>query len=187
MMLLTARPASGRKKGVAPMTPFHAGPLVWKQDAARQRRFELHAAEERIAVLEFLKTFGTLARGEAASGAWTFKRTGFMSPIVTARREGEAEDCAMYHPNFSASQGHVRLSAGEIFEFRLAGLWSRSAILVDNQRREVFRIHLKGEFSAGATVEVSQPEAREIELLLMMTWYVLVLQMQDEALRTERQ
>jgi hypothetical protein len=169
------------------MTPHHAGPLVWKQDAARQRRFELQAGAERAAVLEFLKTFGTLARGEAASGAWTFKRTGFMSPIVTARREGEEEDCAIYHPNFSASQGHLRLSTGGMFEFRLAGLWSRSASLVDNQRREVFRIHLKGEFSAGATVEVSQPEARALDLLLLMTWYVLVLQMQDEALRAERQ
>ncbi len=168
------------------MTPFHArlaGPLVWKQGAASQRHWELHAGSELIADLDFLKTFGTLARGRTAAGAWTLKRTGFMSPVVTARREGENEDCALYHPNFSASQGQLRLGTGEPFEFRLGGVWSRSAILMDNGRREVFRIHLKGEFTAGATVEVRQPETPAIELLLLMTWYVLVLQMQDEALR----
>lgn len=172
------------------MTPFRAGlagPLVWKQSAAVQRHYELRAGEERIAELEFLKTFGTLARGRAATGVWTFKRTGFLSPVVTARREGEDKDCAMYHPNFSASQGQLRLASGEAFEFRLAGVWSRSAILVDNARREVFRIHLKGEFSAGAAVEVRLPETPELELLLLLAWYVLVLQMQDEALRAGRQ
>lgn len=170
------------------MTPLAAGgvgTLVWKQDAARQRRYELHAGQDRIAALEFVKTFGTLARGEAASGAWTLKRTGFLSPVVTARREGEEKDCAIYHPNFAASQGQCRLSTGEMFELRLSGLWSRSAILVDNERREVFRIHLKGEFSAGASVEVRAPQTPSLDLLLLLTWYVLVLQMQDEALRSE--
>lgn len=172
------------------MTPLHAGlagPLVWKQDAARQRHYELRAGQDRTAELGFLKTFGTLARGASVDGAWTFKRTGFLSPIVTARREGENEDCAQYHPNFGASQGQLRLSTGETFEFRMAGVWTRSAILVDNGRREVFRIHLKGEFSAGAAVELRQPDTPALDLLLLLTWYVLVLQMQDEALRAGRQ
>lgn len=172
------------------MTQFQtglAGPLEWKQSAGAQRRYELRAGGEKAAELEFVKTFGTLARGRAAAGAWTLERTGFLSPIVTARREGEDEECAIYHPNFSASQGQLRLASGEVFEFRLAGVWSRSAILVDNQKREVFRVHLKGEFSAGATVEVRLPETPELELLLLMAWYVLVLQMQDEALRAGRE
>lgn len=172
------------------MTPFQAGlagPLVWKQSAAAQRHYELRAGGEKVAELEFVKMFGTLARGRAAAGAWTFKRTGFLSPIVTARREGEEADCALYHPNFSASQGQLRLASGEEFEFRMAGVWSRSAILVDNDRREVFRIHLKGEFSAGASVEVRLPETPGLELLLLVAWYVLVLQMQDEALRAGRE
>jgi hypothetical protein len=161
-----------------------SGPLVWKQSAATQRHYELRAGETTVAELDFLKAFGTLARGRAASGVWTFKRTGFLSPIVTARREGESEDCAFYHPNFSASQGQLRLASGEAFEFRLAGIWARSAILIDNDRREVFRVHLKGESGAGATVEVRLPETPGIELLLLLCWYVLVLQMQDESLRS---
>lgn len=172
------------------MTPFQAGlagPLEWRQSAAAQRQYELRAGGEKVAELEFLKTFGTLARGRAAAGAWTLKRAGFLSPVVTARREGEDQDCATYHPNFGASRGQLRLAPGEAFELRLAGVWSRNAILMDNQRREVFRMHLKGEFSAGATVEVRLPGTPGLELLLLMAWYVLVLEMQDEALRTEGQ
>lgn len=169
------------------MTPFASaasGSLVWKQSAATQRHYELRAGDNLVAELDFLKAFGTLARGRAASGTWTFKRTGFLSPIVTARREGESADCALYHPNFSASQGQLRLASGVAFEFRLAGVWTRSAILTDNDRREVFRVHLKGESGAGATVEVRLAETPGIELLLVLCWYVLVLQMQDESLRS---
>ncbi len=169
---------------MTPAASVESGPLVWKQSAATQRHYELRAGDAVVAELEFLKTFGTLARGRAASGAWTFKRTGFLSPIVTARREGENEDCALYHPNFSLSQGQLRLSTGEGFEFRMAGIWTRSAILIDNDRREVFRIHLKGESGAGATVVVRLPQTPALELLLLLCWYVLVLQMQDESLRS---
>ncbi len=80
------------------MTPagsVESGPLVWKQGAATQRHYELRAGEALVAELDFLKAFGTLARGRAASGAWTFKRTGFLSPVVTARSEGGSEDCAL--------------------------------------------------------------------------------------------
>ncbi|MCS7044262.1 MAG: hypothetical protein N2036_15920 [Bryobacteraceae bacterium] len=170
---------------MTPIRPDLLRSLAWKQGAAQQRHYELRAGEETIAELDFLKTFGTLARGRTAERSWTFKRAGFLSPIVTARVEGAAEDCALYHPNFSASQGQLRLASGENYEFRLAGVWSRQAALVDGARREVFRLHLKGDAALGATVEVRLPETPEIGLLLLLTWYVLVLQLQDEALRAE--
>lgn len=170
------------------MMPNRAGlpaQLAWKQSPAQPRRYELRAGEDLIAELDFLKAFGTLARGRAGERSWTFQRAGFLSPIVTARVEGAAEDCAVYHPNFSASQGQLRLASGASYEFRLAGVWSRQALLVDNERREVFRIHLKGDPALGSTVEVRLPAAPEIELLLLLAWYVLVLQMQDEQLRAQ--
>ncbi len=189
-MMEAARPPWGRRKAGAAMIPVQPAlpsPLVWRQGPASPRLWELRAGEDAVAELEFLKAFGTLARGRAAKGAWTLKRTGFLSPIITARREGEEQDCAWYHPNFSASQGQLRLESGAAFEFRQAGVWSRSATLVDDERREVFRIHLKGETGAGATVDLRQPETAGIELLLIMAWYVLVLQMQDESLRASQQ
>lgn len=170
------------------MTPIRAdlpAQLAWKQSPAQPRHYELRAGEDLIAELDFLKAFGTLARGRAGERSWTFKRAGFLSPIVTARVEGAGDDCAIYHPNFSSSQGQLRLADGRNFELRLGGVWSRQALLVDNERREVFRIHLKGDPSLGSTVEVRLPGTPEIELLLLLAWYVLVLQMQDEQLRAQ--
>lgn len=170
------------------MTPLRAdlpGQLVWKQGPAQPRHYELRAGDEVIAELDFLKAFGTLARGRAGGQAWTFKRSGFLAPVVTARVEGAADDCAEYHPNFSSSQGQLRLASGASYGFRLAGVWSHQAVLVDSDRREVFRMHLKGDASLGAAVEVRLPETPEIALLLLLTWYVLVLQMQDEQLRAQ--
>jgi len=165
--------------------PERSGSLAWKQSPAQPRHYELRAGEDTVAELEFLKTFGTLAHGRTAEQSWTFKRTGFLSPVATARVEGSGQEAAVFHPDFSGTHGQIRLSGGDIFEFRLAGVWSRQALLVDNSRREVFRIHLKGDAALGAAVEVRLPETPEITLLLLMTWYVLVLQMQEEALRAQ--
>ncbi|MGB9611108.1 MAG: hypothetical protein ACPL7M_09055 [Bryobacteraceae bacterium] len=165
--------------------PERSGSLAWKQSPAQPRHYELRAGEDTVAELEFLKTFGTLARGRTPQQSWTFKRTGFLSPIATARVEGAGQDAAVFHPDFSGTHGQIRLASGEIFEFRLAGVWSRQALLVDDSRREVFRMHLKGDASLGAAVDVRLPETPEIALLLLMTWYVLMLQMQEEALRAQ--
>lgn len=170
---------------MTPIRPDLLRALAWKQDPAQQRHYELRAGDDAIAALDFLKMFGTLARGRTAERSWTFKRAGFLSPLVTARVEGAEEDCAVYHPNFSSSQGQLRLADGRNFELRLGGVWSRQAVLVDNDRREVFRIHLRGDPSLGAAVEVRLPETPEIALLLLLAWYVLVLQMQDESLRAQ--
>jgi hypothetical protein len=139
---------------MSPMQPDKLRSLAWKQDPARQRRFDLHAGEDILASLEF-----------------------------TVREEGREEDCAIYYPNFALSQGQIRLASGEQFELRLGGIWTRSASLVDNQRREVFRIQFKGDSALGATVGVRLPETPDLDLLLLLAWYVLVLQMQDESLR----
>jgi len=168
---------------MTPMQPDQLRSLAWKQAPAHQRRFDLFAGEDLIASLEFLKTFGTLARGSTAARSWTFKRAGFLSPIVTVREEGREDDCAIYHPNFALSQGQIRLASGAQFELRLGGIWTRSASLLDNERREVFSVHLKGDYALGATVDVRLPQTPEIDLLLLLAWYVLVLQMQDESLR----
>lgn len=170
---------------MTPMRPDLLRSLAWKQVPAQPRSYELRSGDDVLAGLEFLKIFGTLARGRTAEQSWTFKRAGFLSPIVTARVEGGTQECAVFHPDFSGSHGQIRLAGGENFEFRLAGVWSRHALLVDDSRREVFRIHLKGDAALGATVEVRLPETPALALLLLLTWYVLVLQMQEEAMRQE--
>src|SRR5579871_3788918 len=54
---------------------------------------------------------GSLARGETASGEWTFKREGFLHPRITVRKTGV--DCNYGALSLSANgNGKLSLSGG---------------------------------------------------------------------------
>src|SRR5262245_2644107 len=57
-------------------------PLRWVQTGSLPRGFELRAGKEGLATLRWQKMLGSLAVGESASGAWSFKRGGFLNPRV---------------------------------------------------------------------------------------------------------
>lgn len=164
---------------MVPIRPQLLHGLAWRQDSAFHRHFQLKAGDSVLAELDFLKTFGTLARGRTAGQCWTFKRTGFLSPLVTARIEGSDADLAVYHPNFFASRGELRLSQGETLELKSINFWAREWLLTGGDHAGILRLHNKGLLRQGAEVEVLAPGREDVALLLLMSWYILVLQMQD--------
>ena len=155
--------------------------LEWRQPAAFSRTYELKSGDSVLAGLAFQKVFGTLARAWTAGAAWTFKRAGFLTPVVTVRAEGSETDIATYHPNWTGNKGLLQLPGGERMEFRTTSFWAGEWALHDAQGAEVLRFHNKGLLHHGANVEVSEVgKARaDIALLLALCWYILVLHMQD--------
>lgn len=157
--------------------------LEWRQPAAFSRTYELKSGDSELAGLAFQKVFGTLARAWTAGAAWTFKRAGFLTPVVTARVEGSETDIAIYHPNWTGHKGLLELEGGERLEFRTTNFWASEWALNDAQGAEVLRFHNKGLLHHGASVEVSEAgKARaDIAMLLALCWYILVLHMQDSS------
>ena len=167
------------------MLPIQANQLAgleWSQPSGFSRRYELKAGDTMLAELAFQKTFGTLAEATTAESVWTCKRSGFLTPHVTARLAGSEADVAVYEPNWTSTKGRLRIG-GEVLELKVGNFWGTQWVVLDSQGAEIMRLKNQGVLHHGATVEVSE-KARsraDMALLLTMVWYILLLHMQDTA------
>jgi len=160
--------------------------LVWDQPSGFSRRYELRLGETKLAQLEFAKLLGTLAQANTAEGAYTFKRTGFLKSVVTARVATSDHEVAAYEPNLMASRGRLVLSTGEVFELKSVNFWSSEWALLAASGEELIRFHNKGMLKSGANVDIgpSLSNRTDAGLLLSFCWYILLLHMMDTAATT---
>jgi hypothetical protein len=168
------------------MLPFSSLPesgLMWTQPKAHTRSFELRSGDKLIAQLDFDSAFGSRASAKTSTSGWTFKRTGFFSPKVTARIDGEAQDVAVYHPSFTGSHGSLDLASGERLQLKCVNFWSTEWAVADANDDTLLICHNRGVFSQGAELEIcEQAQHRsDIPLLASLLWYVLILYMEDAA------
>lgn len=168
------------------MIPIASGAgdaIEWVQPSAMSRAWELRDGDRTAGLLTFRSAFGSLAAAQFEAGAWTFKRTGFFSPKVTARREGEETDIAVYEPAFSRSKGVLRLAGGETLHVHSTNFWQTEWTLSDDAGNLLIECHNRGVFRRGARVNVSDTGRRrpDLSMLVGLFWYILVLYMEDSA------
>lgn len=182
--------------------------LIWRQPSAFKQEYELRAGDETLAALRWQKTLGSLALAETAEGSWTFKRSGFWQPRVTARPVDSERDIATFKPEWN---GGGTLTTNRSRHFRLVNIsfwgweWGwREADAGPPLVRFVSKGALRTEAqvvlapAAAALPETAQlddlyrplpPEAQappsvalpELPLLVTLGWYLLVLMAQDAA------
>ena len=157
------------------------GGLQWQQDSAFGRRYSLKMGDSVLAELAFVKTLGTLAEARTATSAWSFKRRGVFSSIVNARPLGEEREEATYQPNWTSSKGLLQLDSGEQFQLRTSNFWASEWVLATTDGIPLLRFHNRGFLKHGAGVDVEEQGRNHprLELLLTLTWYILVLHQQD--------
>ena len=166
------------------MIPIRANQLAaleWRQDSAFSRTFDLFSGDSVLAHLEWMKILGTLAAAETAGARWTFKRTGFLTSVITARVAGTETDIATYEPNFLGNKGRLR-SGGQTLELKGANFWATQWVLLEGETLLLeFKSH--GVFKTGAAVTVAEAarERPDLPLLICFVWYILLLHMQDSS------
>jgi hypothetical protein len=155
--------------------------LEWHQESAFGRRYNLKSGDSVLAEVAFVKTLGTLAEARTAGNAWSFKRRGVFSTSVGARPLGEEREVAAYQPNWTSSKGLLRLENGEEFQLRSANFWDSEWLLSDVEGAPVLRFHNRGFLKHGAQIDIEEKGRVHpaLELLLTLTWYLLVLHQMD--------
>jgi hypothetical protein len=169
---------------MVPIDPRQLSGLEWTQPGAFSRHYELRSGDAVLATLDFVKAFGSLARAETADKAWTFKRSGFFSPRVTARIEDQEMDIATYVPNWSGTKGEFTLPGGRRFLLKSTNFWGSEWTVSQEPGEVLLRFHAGGVLHHGAKVDV-EPAGRslaDLALLLTLAWYVLTLHQQDHAM-----
>lgn len=163
--------------------PRQLADLEWHQDSTFGRRHTLKSGDSVLAEIHFQKTLGTLAEARTARSAWTYKRRGIFTASIGARVAGEQIEIATYQPNWTAHKGLVRFDDGEEFQLRASNLWASEWTLTGADGSLLLRYHNSGFLRHGARVDV-EPAARKhprLELLLTLTYYILLLHQMDGA------
>jgi hypothetical protein len=151
--------------------------LVWRQPHFGTRRFELCAGDDVVAHLTWERALGSLAVAEAFGDRYTFKRTGFLHPQATIRREGSDINLGVFTPAFGGS-GPLKLANAPPYRWAATSFWStRWAWLVDEEHPAVSFAPTMGFIrrEAVVTLEPGACERGEAALLVLFGWYLMLL------------
>jgi len=164
-----------------PLREIADQPMEWANKTAQKREYKLRAGQEVVASLRWEKAFGSLATAQAADGAWTLKRSGFLMPKVTARSSGADTEVLVFHPSWR-SEGTVEFSSGARFRWLNTSFWHSEWAFANEKGDSLihFKLH-SGLMKQSAELRV-EPEAAslpELSLLALLGWYVLILMSKD--------
>ena len=155
--------------------------LLWLQPSRMKQVFELKAGDEAVGGLTWKRS--TLADGETADHRWTFKREGFWHPQVTVRVPGSDTNVAVFRPHWTGG-GTLEIAPGSEFRLGAANFWHSQWDWVDAGDKPL--VHFKsrqGLLKMEGQVEIESDAAKspDLELLVVLGWYLLVLIARDSA------
>jgi len=138
--------------------------------------------EERAGSVTLLGFCSTTGRAESGGRAWTFKRLGFLKPVVTVRRAGETTD--LLRARVTAS-GNCELSLdGRQFRWRPTSCLRGEYAWVSGEGAEVIRYRQRMPWRRGAQrIEIVAHElpADTAALLGLLGAFLLMLTVNDAA------
>ncbi|MBI5867282.1 MAG: hypothetical protein HZB43_03180 [candidate division Zixibacteria bacterium] len=155
-------------------------PLTWVQPKAFRREFELQAADEPVARIQWETAFGSLVSVQTSEGRWLIKRFGLFWRQGSISREGDAGELATFTFGWF---GRARLDTqrADHYFWARSGFWlptwtftNSSGFPVARFRLSGFFLKSKGEIEVCESAQLHQPD---LPLLLLIGWYlVLVIQ-----------
>jgi hypothetical protein len=156
--------------------------LTWT--AVGRQSYQLAAGHDLVATLDWVKRSGSLARGEAADGTWTFKRVGFFRPYITIRDADSDTDLATLRTG-KRRESVLEFADGRRFVWRPTRVRRREmafATVADEVLLTMLpRTKLSTRF-AEVEIQPGTEGVREQSLLALLGWYRTVLDFVDEEL-----
>jgi len=172
-----------------PLVPFASldrSTLRWIRTAETPAEYTLLAGDAPVAVLTWARHGGSRAAARTSEGEWTLKRNGYLVSHLTVRRAGEDAPIARLSLRFGHHE--IEVGGGGVYWLRRASLLVPAWKLTGAGDREYAHIepvpegrHLGG----GAVLTSGSAPARELLLLLVLSWYLIVLAwFEDETVET---
>ncbi|NNN18056.1 MAG: hypothetical protein HKL79_06825 [Thermoplasmata archaeon] len=156
--------------------------LRWLRVGPTSPEFQLLSGPALLGSLSWTKAQGSLALAGIADRQFTIKRVGFLHPHVTVRRAGEERDLA----RLASHLGHHRIefAGGARYDLKRAGVLVPAWQLLAEDGTELAHVEpvREGRRLDGGIVQVSLParDLTELPLLLLLTWYFIVLSWRED-------
>jgi hypothetical protein len=171
-------------------TPPVESDLCWVEGDERAcAHFELRAGEESIASLRFCDPAGLAAVGESKAGAWILVDEGLLRPRIIVRSLPDDTAVAVYRPRPLGHTGTLAFLDGREFHWRRLGFLATSYRFEGTDGSPVVAIGLESrrswlfgprEFRGLVAIEPRTTSIGELLPLLLLSWYLVVLQQANE-------
>jgi hypothetical protein len=168
------------------LTPLVETGLCWVGEKGLSfTKFELRAGEDIVARLRFSDAAGSVAIGESARGDWIFANEGLMKPCITVRSMADQVALAVYKPRLVCLPGTVEFLDGRRFCWRRIGLFPAAYRFDDAEGKPLMVIRFRccrswlfgpREFRGLVKIEPHAYAVSELMPLLLLSWYLVVLQ-----------
>ncbi len=169
---------------LAPFSSVDPSALRWIRTRESPASFSLRAEDREVAVLSWNRAGGSLATATTAGGVWTLKRAGFLQPTILVRSDAATDPVARLSAHLARHE--ITLGTGPAYRFRHTSHLLPSWRLTGPDGQEVLHIEpvpQKRALEAGAVVVAPSARGPAVLLLIVLTWYFVVLSwFEDEAL-----
>jgi hypothetical protein len=164
-----------KEKLVQSIKDFVGRELIWSRPRMMKREFELRSGEEILATLRWSKGWwSTLAEAAFAGEEWTFKRSGFWKPTVTARRPGSETDLATFKPGWTGA-GVLTLAGGATYRWDNEGHWGTAFVWKDPVGNPLVRVlHRMMKNQGEVEISPSASALPDLPFLVVFGWYLAV-------------
>jgi hypothetical protein len=147
------------------------------------REFELRDGERTRARLLWTSALRSIAEAEAPTGSWTFKRSGFLAPRVTVRDSSSNSNVATLMLTWRGG-GVLHGPEDRSYRWANSSFWRSEWSLMDSAGKPLIAMSPRA-FRCNPAGEVNvQPSAialPDLDLLLLLGWYLIVMIMDDSA------
>jgi hypothetical protein len=156
---------------------FTGQKLIWVQSKAARRGYTLTDGDGVLATLTWTKIMGTLAVAEYDGKKYSFKRIGFLHPLVTVRKLEFEEDLAFMRLSFGGN-GVLEFHDGSRYVLQKMSFWKNQWRMSDSSGRTMCTFIPSRSFVRHTgEVTLSQEELKDghLPMLIVLGWYVIVL------------
>ena len=161
---------------LAPVASVDRSALRWLRADGGATEYTLSAGDTPVAEIRWERHGGAHASAETAEGLWVLERVGRLFPHLTARSAAGAPPVARLSLRFGHHE--VEVGGGGVYRLSRAGALVPAWRLVDAADHEIAHVEPvpDGRRLAGGVVLTSGAvPPRELLLLLVLTWYLVVL------------
>lgn len=161
---------------LSPFASVDRTALRWLRTGERPAEFTLLSGDAPVATLAWKHRSGSMATATTAGAVWTMKRAGFLAPTIAVREEGKPVPVAQLLAHLRRHD--IRIRNGPSYTLHHVSHLTPSWRVAAGTGEEVLHIEPVAEHGAlrgGAVVVSSRADAPETLLLVLLSWYFVVL------------
>jgi hypothetical protein len=157
--------------------------LMWRQTRFGARDFELRSGDDLVATMYWPKWLSECAVAEDAENKWCLDRLGLFRRRVVITEADSGVEVASFEPDWRGD-GELYSTHGEIYHWYRTKAFRNFWALADGGENVILEVQAgtrRFKYEADVVLPVRSEALPGLSLLIVTTWYLGYMQIQDAA------